>query len=829
MTHMSNESRTRITSVLNTPGISRKLTLGFFAVILVVGGTLPLTLMSFQKIDAASDQAQDSSRTLRNVAVFQRRIGDVRASARDLSARDNAVVRGKLTTTLQEALDAARCIGEPAKCDAPLLAGEQLPTDEAARWQAIAASAAAAKTTFETTMSSDRRAAVNALDAELAREVDVPSQELAEQIASRGIDAQSEITRTIASSVGLLVGAMVASIMLAALLATIIPRRLMKRLEHLRHVSHRLAHGDLEARADEHLARRNDEIGDLIADFNLMAMAMQRQTLDLRTAQEQLHIALQQEQERATRDPLTGLRNHRYFQDCLSAEIERCRRSGGHVTIAVLDLDNFKQVNDRFGHSEGDAVLRRATKGISDNLRPYDLACRLGGEEFGIIFPEASAEEAIVVLDRIAQHILPFGPNGERLSFSGGVTTWPLHAETQTELYQRADEASYTAKMQGKACSLVYDPTKVSQMGSEERTMSRERDAMLTTATTLVSAVDQKDPYTRHHSELVAIYAATIARSMRLDEPTVKLVYRAGLLHDVGKIGIADEILVKGSQLTHDEWVQLRMHPEFSYRILEAAAMEPVATWTRHHHEHYDGSGYPFGLAGEDIPIGSRIILVADAFESMTSDRVYRRALGQRQAIEELVAGAGRQFDPQVVEAMVALVEQGVFVQVMQQHGRVIEVEPIDERGEIVELDPASRDAAVASAALDGVPPSPHATSEAEQWALDQITDEHWAQPPAVHQPIQQEQAQAQEQVQQPAQAMQPAEQAPQWTQQQWDEYQRQAALEQAAFDAAQLQQAQLSAEAAQAQVEAHADAVPEHPAFDPSQWAPPSPEDLAA
>src|SRR5690606_15448510 len=130
--------------------------------------------------------------------------------------------------------------------------------------------------------------------------------------------------------------------------------------------------------------------------------------------------------------------------------------------------------------------------------------------------------------------------------------------ESQTDLYERADEAAYTAKMQGKAATVVYDPKVVSAMNSEDRTRSRQRDAMLTTATTLVSAVDQKDPYTRHHSELVAIYAATIARAMRLDEPTVKLVYRAGLLHDVGKIGIADEILVKGSQLTHDEWVQLR-------------------------------------------------------------------------------------------------------------------------------------------------------------------------------------------------------------------------------------------------------------------------------
>ena len=845
------KNKPTIAKALSSSGISRKLTFAFFAVIVVAFVSLPVTFMSFKQIDAASEKSKKASVTLQNVAIFQRKIGDVRASARDQMARDNGLVRGNLTETLQEALDAARCIGEPAKCSGSLKPGEQLDAAEARQWQAIAAKALTAKQAFQNDISGGN-AAVTELDRKLAQEVDLPSQQLAERIASRGLDAQSDIRTAIASSTGLLVGTMIGSFLLAALLATIIPRKLMKRLEHLRHVSHRLAHGDLEARADERLANRKDEIGDLISDFNLMAMSMQRNTVELRTAQEQLHIALQQEQERATRDPLTGLRNHRYFQDSLSAEIERCRRTGGHVSIAVLDLDNFKSVNDRFGHSEGDAVLRRATKGISDNLRPYDLACRLGGEEFGVIFPEADAEEAKMVLDRIAEHILPFGPNGERLSFSGGITTWPLHAESQTDLFHRADEASYAAKMQGKACSVIYDPAKVVSMDSAERSKSRQRDAMLTTATTLVSAVDQKDPYTRNHSELVAIYAATIARAMRLDEPTVKLAYRAGLLHDVGKIGIADEILVKGSQLTHDEWVQLRMHPEFSYRILEAAEMEPVATWTRHHHEHYDGTGYPFGLEGPDIPIGSRIILVADAFESMTSDRIYRRALGQAQAVQELRNGAGRQFDPQVVETMVGLIEQGVFVQVMQQYGRVIEPATVDHSGMVRELDPAAAQATATAAALDGNPPVAHATSEAEAWALEQITHGEWANPgqqaaapadaapvaPVMEQqaPLQQLHSYPQPVEAQPAQA--------QWSQDQWETYQMQAAQEQAAFDAQQAHQAQLSQQAAQQahaheqallQAQADAAALPATPiqdgapSFDPSAWAPPNPDEQAA
>jgi hypothetical protein len=244
------------------------------------------------------------------------------------------------------------------------------------------------------------------------------------------------------------------------------------------------------------------------------------------------------------------------------------------------------------------------------------------------------------------------------------------------------------------------------------------------------------------------------------------------------------------------------MHPEFSYRILEAAEMEPVATWTRHHHEHFDGTGYPFGLAAHDIPLGSRIVLVADAFESMTSDRIYRRALGMQQAVHELRTGAGHQFDPQVVDTMVALVEQGVFIQVMQQHGRAIEP-VVDIASPQPELEPdvvhelhQPQGAPVADptgAATETATEMPPARSDAEAWAMQQITDEQWAQPAT-------------------GPAAQPAAGAD-WTQEQWDASQLQAAQEQAAFDAAN----------AQAQQQA------DEPGFDPSQWAPPSPDDLAA
>lgn len=733
----ASNSNTSFLTGLRQPGIRRSLTLAFGAVILVVALTLPVSIYAFSQISSASEEARLSSASMQSAAMFRDKIGDVRAFARDYAQHPNDQLAAKMTKTLQDALDAAHCVSSanPGACTSQDLApGVKLPEDQAGRWDEVVRQAAAAKQTFQADVDAKGASvAVDLFDQAIAKDVDEPATKLVGLVADRGVDAQASINDAIYRSMILIGVVLVAALLLAIALATIVPKKFMQRLDHLRGVAHRLAGGELTARADSSLATREDEIGDLISDFNLMAMGLQQRDSDLRTVQEQLRITLQQEQERATRDPLTGLRNHRYFQESLHTEIERCRRTGGHVTIAVLDLDNFKQVNDRFGHSEGDAVLRRSTKAISDNLRPYDLACRLGGEEFGIIFPEATAEQAKMVLDRVAAQILPLGPNGERLSFSGGITTWPTHANTQSDLFQRADEASYTAKMNGKAQSVIYDPNKVTSMDSEERSKQRSRDAMLTTATTLVSAVDQKDPYTRNHSELVAIYAATIARALQLDEQTVKLVYRAGLLHDVGKIGISDSILVKNGELSHDEWIQLRMHPEFSYRILLAADMEPVATWTRHHHEHVDGTGYPLGLAGDDIPLGSRIVLVADAFESMTSDRIYRRALGLNQAIAELRAGAGAQFDAKVVEAMVGLVQAGVFAQVMQQYGRVVEAIAVDEFGNPVEHDPAAVAAAARSAALDGVPPafeaaggyqtvpSRAAQSEAEAWAQQAI------------------------------------------------------------------------------------------------------------
>jgi diguanylate cyclase (GGDEF)-like protein len=652
-----------ISTALSEPGFRRKLTLAFLSVVLVVALALPVAFFAFAQIHLSTARSAKAADTLEQVDAFDRAIANIRVKARDYaqtrSPRDRDIMVDNMNVLTEGARDLSRL---------------DLPPDEQQRWGALIQNVKDAGDQLRSNVDrGNGRRAIVRFDGIMETQVEAEVLALSKPVQDRGRNARHQIDTQIAMSAMLLVAVIVAALLVAIFFAWRIPRTITKRLDVLRRASHQLASGDLDARAEEREGAPNDEIEELTRDFNAMAGALKAQNDRNVTLTQQLEISLASERERATRDPLTNLRNHRYFQESLHAEIDRCKRFGTQVTIAMLDLDNFKQVNDRFGHQEGDAVLLRVTKGIADNLRPYDLACRLGGEEFGIIFPQTSAEDAKMVLDRIAQHVLPFGPKGERSTFSGGIATFPIHAHDQAELFKNADEAAYTAKHNGKAQSVIYDALSVVQMGSDEQLKRKSKEAVWSTASTLVSAVDQKDPYTRHHSELTGIYAATIARAMGLDEEQVTMVYRAGLLHDVGKVSLSDEVLRKPGMLNESEWAEIRQHPEFSYRILETADMEPVATWVRHHHEHYDGSGYPRGLAGDDIPLVSRIVLVADAFEAMTSDRVYRRALPTEQALYELHIHSGRQFDPAIASLMIELVRRGTFDQVRSQYGRTVE------------------------------------------------------------------------------------------------------------------------------------------------------------
>lgn len=651
-----------------TSGFTRRLTLAFMGIILVVAFTIPVAFFAFHSIRSSSLRVADTSVSLERIAQLQVSIAKMRVAARDFAESGDAQDRKRIINHLNRLTDEVHCMDAPGSCASAEY--RSMPLDERERWRQLIDRASRAHSEFMAAVRVGRAdRGINKFDDRMQQDVSKPADELARLVRNRGTQAQDRIARSIVSGWIMLILVLALAVITATVMAVIVTRALRLRLDSVRVPVHRLAAGDLAARAEDDIAH-DDEISMLAHDFNIMASALEHRASENEALHNQLKTALMTEQERSSRDPLTSLRNHRYFHESLSSEVERCERSGAVVTIAVLDLDDFKQVNDRFGHQEGDAVLLRVTKGISDNLRPYDLACRLGGEEFGIIFPETSPDDAGSILERIAEHVRAFGPNGERSTFSAGLATFPSHAQTSADLYQRADEAAYHSKLSGKDQITIYDPRQVNSMSSAERVAQRNRETNFASAMRLVREVDSRDPYTRNHSEIAAIYAGTIARALGLDEDTVTKVYRATLVHDIGKIGIDETILLKPDALTPDEWAQTQTHPDLSYRLLRPAEIEPIATWVRHHHEHWDGSGYPQGLAGEQIPLASRIILVADAFEAMTSNRVYRQALDTDIALGELQSCSGTQFDPRIAELMIKLVNAGVFDDLHESYGK---------------------------------------------------------------------------------------------------------------------------------------------------------------
>jgi HD-GYP domain-containing protein (c-di-GMP phosphodiesterase class II) len=256
-------------------------------------------------------------------------------------------------------------------------------------------------------------------------------------------------------------------------------------------------------------------------------------------------------------------------------------------------------------------------------------------------------------LERV-QHALAFfdGESSAPVTISVGIASCPAHAESVDDLQRTADGALYWSKAHGKNRACLYSPSVVRIFSPSELEHEAERNARLRAAKNLVRFVDARDPSTATHSEVVSSLAEGIGVQLGLDTETIDNLRLAGLLHDVGKIGLPDAILKKPGALTDEEYEIVKKHPEFGFALLQDLGIEPIDDWVRHHHERWDGRGYPDGLEGDDIPLGARIILVADAFEAMTADRPYRKAQGDQFALDELRRHAGTQFDAEVVAAL---------------------------------------------------------------------------------------------------------------------------------------------------------------------------------
>jgi diguanylate cyclase (GGDEF)-like protein len=351
----------------------------------------------------------------------------------------------------------------------------------------------------------------------------------------------------------------------------------------------------------------------------------------------------------ARTDNLTSLGNHRAYQAALREMIALAEETDAPFSLALLDVDDFKRVNDSYGHPTGDELLVQVA-GLLEQIEGAQ-AFRFGGDEFAILC-ELDEMSTFRAVEQLQQQVAALPTPGGAVTISVGIATYPSHADSADELQRTADGALYWSKHHGKNRSCLYSPSVVRVLSTEELERAAEQDARLRAAKNLVRFVDARDPSTASHSEIVSSLAEAIGIELGLEPETVERLRLAGLLHDVGKIGLPDAILQAPRALTEEEFAIVRRHPEFGHALLDGLGVEPVDKWVLHHHEHWDGSGYPNGLSGEDIPLGARIILVADAFEAITADRPYRKAQSANAALAELRRNAGIQFDPNVVAAL---------------------------------------------------------------------------------------------------------------------------------------------------------------------------------
>jgi diguanylate cyclase (GGDEF)-like protein/putative nucleotidyltransferase with HDIG domain len=361
----------------------------------------------------------------------------------------------------------------------------------------------------------------------------------------------------------------------------------------------------------------------------------------------------------ASTDHLTGLLNRRGFQHALDAEISRAERVDRPFSLLLGDCDFFKHLNDSLGHQAGDQALLMIGRMLHADKRGMDVAARFGGEEFALVLPESDQHDAYVTAERLRARVSEiFATQPIPLTMSFGVATYPTHGRDGDDLLRAADEALYAAKALGRDRSVLHSAEIEDILAARKAGQRSGEEAHLATVLNLAQALDMRDSGTARHSQTVGRYCELMGRELGLSRDRIERLRLAGLLHDIGKIGVPDSILGKPGALTDEEFEQMRKHPEIGARILGGSGLDDIRSWVLAHHERPDGRGYPKGLSDAEIPLEAKLLAVGDAYEAMTSDRVYRRSIGPEAARAELVAYRGTQFDARVVDALLRALDQ---------------------------------------------------------------------------------------------------------------------------------------------------------------------------
>ncbi|MBO8169929.1 MAG: diguanylate cyclase [Thermoanaerobacteraceae bacterium] len=361
----------------------------------------------------------------------------------------------------------------------------------------------------------------------------------------------------------------------------------------------------------------------------------------------------------AVTDGLTGLYNHKYFWERIAEEFERTQRAGRSITVLMIDIDYFKFYNDKMGHLKGDELLRQLSEIFNENVRRGDIVCRYGGEEFAIILPETDEEEGLKIAERLRNVVAEYPFEGrehmpnQQVTVSIGMASYPKDAADAKELVKRADSALYCAKQKNKNSVQTYY-----SVLEDMKNSGADQERLFKTMEVMVSIINAKDSYTGGHSQRVVRYARALGKRLGLNEGRLRALLYAAFLHDIGKIEIDKKILNKPGPLTEKERKEIKKHTLYGVNIVEPVlTSEVIIPAIKYHHEHFDGSGYPEGLKGDQIPLEARILCLVDSFDAMRANRPYRDALSLEEAIGELKINAGRQFDPKLVSKFLEVIK----------------------------------------------------------------------------------------------------------------------------------------------------------------------------
>lgn len=413
-----------------------------------------------------------------------------------------------------------------------------------------------------------------------------------------------------------------------------------------------------------------DEIGE---NFNSLMWVLREKEETLTQTNGQLHeqydeleVLHQQAREMAETDMLTGLKNHAHFQEHLLGEVEKANRLAQPLSLIMLDLDHFKNVNDEFGHQKGDEVLQHVGRLIRLETDEDAYSARYGGEEFVIILQGMSADDAMNVADDLRRSLklietdvnLPEGFVGG----SFGVADMPSCASDADSLISAADAALLFAKRKGRNRVAYFRDLADTELrdGDLDKLHSRLEGASLQTIRALAEAVDANDQYSAIDTSKMTEVAAAMAERLNMQQEQADALALATRLHDIGKVGVPGSVLRKKEKLSPEELSMVQRHPQIGKRLLkEAEQIQDLISAILYHHERWDGNGYPERLKGTEIPLMARIVGIMDAFRAMRSDRPYREALSIRQSLAELSKGAGTQFDPELVSMFVELLDEG--------------------------------------------------------------------------------------------------------------------------------------------------------------------------